>query len=107
MRSGVRLRRWSTIYLRQSLLRRIANDAADNRLGRSRAGSAAPSSSTLRQGDRMPNKNSRVTIHMAASLDGFIARKDGRVEWLETSDEFAGGETLDPGFVAAFLKSID
>ncbi len=44
---------------------------------------------------------------MAASLDGFIARKDGRVDWLETSDEFAGGETMDPGFVAAFLKTID
>jgi dihydrofolate reductase len=43
---------------------------------------------------------------MAASLDGFIARKDGRVDWLETADEFAGGETMDPGFVEAFLKSI-
>ena len=44
---------------------------------------------------------------MAASLDGFIARKDGRLDWLETSDEFAGGDTLDPGFVEAFLKTID
>jgi len=59
------------------------------------------------QGDVMPNADSRVTIHMAASLDGFIARKDGRVDWLETSDDFAGGETLDPGFVEAFLKTID
>src|SRR5690242_16062928 len=50
---------------------------------------------------------SRVTVHMVASLDGFIARKDGRVDWLETSDEFAGGESMDPAFVAAFLKSID
>jgi len=48
-----------------------------------------------------------VTIHMVASLDGFIARKDGSVDWLETSDEFAGGETMDPGFVEAFLKTID
>src|SRR5580765_1209773 len=55
----------------------------------------------------MANTDSRVTIHMAASLDGFIARKDGRVDWLETADEFAGGDTLDPGFVEAFLKSID
>src|SRR6201993_3367872 len=55
----------------------------------------------------MANIDSRVTIHMAASLDGFIARKDGRVDWLETSDEFAGGDTLDPGFVEAFLKTID
>jgi dihydrofolate reductase len=52
-------------------------------------------------------KTSRVTIHMAASLDGFIARKDGSVDWLETADEFAGGETIDPGFVEAFLKTID
>ncbi|MGH9443618.1 MAG: dihydrofolate reductase family protein [Thermoanaerobaculia bacterium] len=51
--------------------------------------------------------DSRVTIHMAASLDGFIARKDGRVDWIETSDEFAGGESMDPAFIAAFLKTID
>ena len=55
----------------------------------------------------MAHPDSRVTIHMAASLDGFIARKDGRVDWLETSDEFAEGATLDPRFVEAFLKSID
>lgn len=55
----------------------------------------------------MSNTEGRVTIHMAASLDGFIARKDGRVDWLETSDEFAGGEVLDPGFIETFLKTID
>jgi dihydrofolate reductase len=55
----------------------------------------------------MAHLDSRVTIHMAASLDGFIARKDGRVDWLETSDEFAGGDSLAPGFVEAFLKTID
>jgi dihydrofolate reductase len=55
----------------------------------------------------MANTDSQVTIHMAASLDGFIARKDGRVDWLETSDEFAGGATMDPGTVAAFLETID
>jgi len=44
---------------------------------------------------------------MAASLDGFIARKDGSVDWMETSDEFAGGETLEPEFIATFLKGID
>src|SRR4029077_2836335 len=27
--------------------------------------------------------------------------------WMETSDEFAGGETMDPGFIEAFLKTID
>ena len=55
----------------------------------------------------MTNAGSRVTIHMAASLDGFIARKDGSVDWLETSDEFADGATMDPEFVEAFLKTID
>lgn len=55
----------------------------------------------------MADSVSRVTIHMAASLDGFVARKDGRVDWLETSDEFVGGATMDPEFVAAFLKTID
>ena len=44
---------------------------------------------------------------MAASLDGFIARKDGRVDWLETADEFAAGATTDPADVEAFLKTID
>ena len=44
---------------------------------------------------------------MAASLDGFIARKDGSVDWMETADEFAGGATIEPAFVEAFLKTID
>jgi dihydrofolate reductase len=55
----------------------------------------------------MAKTDSRVTIHMAASLDGFIARKDGRVDWLETSDEFIGADIMEPGFVEAFLKTID
>ena len=44
---------------------------------------------------------------MVASLDGFIARRDGSVDWLETADQFAGGETLSPESVAAFLETID
>ena len=55
----------------------------------------------------MANADARVTIHMAASLDGFIARRDGSVDWLETSDEFVDGDTMDPDFVAAFLETID
>ena len=55
----------------------------------------------------MATAASRVTIHMVASLDGFIARTDGSVDWLETADTFAGGETLDPDYVAQFLKTID
>src|SRR6478609_5463318 len=55
----------------------------------------------------MENTESRVTIHMAASLDGFIARKDGSVGWLETSDNFEGGDTMAPESVVEFLRTID
>jgi dihydrofolate reductase len=55
----------------------------------------------------MTKADSRVTIHMAASLDGFIARRDGSVDWLETADHFGGGETLESGSVETFLKTID
>jgi dihydrofolate reductase len=44
---------------------------------------------------------------MAASLDGFIARRDGRVDWLETSDHFEGGEVMAPESAAEFLQTID
>jgi dihydrofolate reductase len=44
---------------------------------------------------------------MAASLDGFIARRDGSVDWMETNDEFAAGAELAPGEAEAFLKTID
>jgi dihydrofolate reductase len=44
---------------------------------------------------------------MVASLDGFIARRDGSVDWLETADEFAAGETLESGDIEAFLRTID
>ncbi len=55
----------------------------------------------------MGKSDSRVTVHMVASLDGFVARKDGSVDWLETSDQFANGDTMDPAFIEAFLESID
>lgn len=55
----------------------------------------------------MANTDSHVTIHMAASLDGFIARTDGSVDWMETSDEFVSGDNMDSEFVQEFLKTID
>jgi dihydrofolate reductase len=44
---------------------------------------------------------------MVASLDGFIARRDGSVDWLETSDRFEGGETMSAGDTDEFLRTID
>lgn len=55
----------------------------------------------------MASADGRVTIHMAASLDGFIARNDGGVDWLETADRFDDGEVMAPEAVAAFLRTID
>ena len=55
----------------------------------------------------MEHGKPRVTIHMAASLDGFIARRDGGVDWLETSDTFEGGNTMTAESVAEFLRTID
>ena len=55
----------------------------------------------------MTNTDACVTIHMVASLDGFIARKDGAVDWLEVADEFKDGDTLEPAFVQGFLETID
>jgi dihydrofolate reductase len=55
----------------------------------------------------MESAKSRITIHMAASLDGFIARKDGSVDWLETSDTFEAGEALTQESVEEFLRTID
>ena len=55
----------------------------------------------------MAGSGSVVTIHMAASLDGFIARSDGSTDWMETSDQYEAGENLGSEYVQAFLKSID
>jgi hypothetical protein len=46
-------------------------------------------------------------MHMVASLDGFIARRDGHVERLETSDNFEGADTMTLESVADFLRTID
>ena len=44
---------------------------------------------------------------MVCSLDGFIARKDGSVSWLESTDRYEQGVTLSDEDVAEFLKTID
>lgn len=55
----------------------------------------------------MTRTDSCVTVHMVASLDGFIAGPGGNVDWMETTDEFPEGETLEPEAIAGFLRTID
>ena len=55
----------------------------------------------------MSDTDSCVTIHMVASLDGYIARGDGSTDWLETTDVFESGAELTDAEVAEFLASVD
>ena len=48
---------------------------------------------------------SKVTIHMVSSLDFFIAKKDGSVSWLQSSDSYEKGATYEDA--QEFVKRID
>jgi dihydrofolate reductase len=47
----------------------------------------------------------KLTVHMVSSLDGFIAKKDGSISWLETSDTYEKGATEENA--EEFMKTID
>ncbi|MCI0446334.1 dihydrofolate reductase, partial [bacterium] len=47
----------------------------------------------------------KVTVHMVSSLDGFIAKKDGSISWLETSDTYEKGVIEENA--EEFMKTID
>jgi dihydrofolate reductase len=47
---------------------------------------------------------STVTLHVVSSLDGFIARKDNTVSWMDSSDVYEKGVTDDG---AETIQSID
>lgn len=55
----------------------------------------------------MEDPDSRVIVHMVASLDGFIARRDGSVDWMDVTSEYPEGVTLAPEDVNAFLAAVD
>ena len=44
---------------------------------------------------------------MVSSLDGFIAKMDGDVSWMQSSDEYEDGTTLTDEYIAEFLAKID
>jgi dihydrofolate reductase len=51
---------------------------------------------------------SRVTLHLVASLDGFIARKDNSVSWLDGNGSvYEGGVSISEEEAATFVKAID
>ena len=49
-----------------------------------------------------------VTLHMVSSLDGFIARRDNSVSWLEVPGSvYEAGVSISGEEAATFLKTID
>jgi dihydrofolate reductase len=50
---------------------------------------------------------SRVTLHVVSSLDGFIARKDNSVSWMDAGSVYEAGVSLSQEEIAAFVKAID
>jgi dihydrofolate reductase len=51
---------------------------------------------------------SKITLHMVSSLDGFIARKDNSVSWLEaTGSIYEPGISISEEEAAEFVRTID
>lgn len=53
----------------------------------------------------MSTNTCTITIHMVASLDGKVAKKDNTVDWFETTDHYENGVSGED--TEAFLKTID
>jgi len=53
-------------------------------------------------------KRRNVTLHVVSSLDGFIAKKDNSVSWLESpGNAYETGASISDEEIAAFVKAID
>lgn len=51
---------------------------------------------------------SRVTLHVVSSLDGFIARKDNSVSWMDVQGSiYEAGISISEDEAAAFIRAID
>ena len=48
-----------------------------------------------------------VTLHMVSSLDGFIAKPDNSVAWMDTGSVYEAGVSISEEEIATFLKGID
>lgn len=50
----------------------------------------------------------QITLHMVSSLDGFIARKDNTVSWMDSEGPiYESGASVSQEEIVAFLKTID
>jgi dihydrofolate reductase len=63
-------------------------------------------------GGNMPGRRnttgSKVTLHVVSSLDGFIARRDNSIAWLEGNGSvYEAGVSISAEEAAAFVKAID
>ena len=53
-------------------------------------------------------KRRNVILHLVSSLDGFIARKDNSVSWMDSpGSTYDRGVSITQEEIAAFLKSVD
>ncbi|MEX0288747.1 MAG: dihydrofolate reductase family protein [Flavobacteriaceae bacterium] len=52
-------------------------------------------------------QSSKVTIHMVASLDGFVSKRDGSIDWMHSKDTYDKGKNLTEEEIAEFLSNID
>jgi dihydrofolate reductase len=51
---------------------------------------------------------SKVTLHVVSSLDGFIARKDNSVSWMDVKGKvYEAGVSISEEEAATFVKAID
>ena len=51
---------------------------------------------------------SKITLHLVSSLDGFIARKDNNVSWLDSCGSvYERGISISEEETAAFVSKID
>ena len=52
-------------------------------------------------------KGRSVTLHVVSSLDGFIAKKDNSVSWLDSTGVYEAGVSISEEEAAIFVKTID
>jgi dihydrofolate reductase len=59
-------------------------------------------------GNEGNGKERRVTLHVVSSLDGFIAKKDNSVSWMDSPGKvYEAGVSISEEEIATFIKAID